>query len=474
MYYLYNADFNEARPRAGGGTDWYHVTSTDLVNWTRQGVAIQKYKPNQNGVYLGDIETGSAVVDTENTAGFGRNAVIALATQMSNGIQQQSLFYAIDNGYKFTPYLGNPVMPHPKPSTRSDFRDPKVVWDAARSQWVLALAEGNKIGFYTSSNLKTWTYKSGFIPQTAGFDLGLLECPDLFQLDLDGDTSKRTWVLAASANGYRYGRTTGTAYWIGSWDGVQFTTANFSPQWMDGGPDFYATVSWSDPRLTGNAMYTSRNAIGWMNNWEYANDLPYNGEWAGQLSVVREVKLRTIGGFKQLINLPISKYSDVFTTNSVVTRKSITTNPSTASLPAMAGGAYVIRMVVSKKNGDDGDEVRIKIKGDANFGTTVGFDFVHSKAFLVRDHDGTATGGMPDAPKSAYNTIRTVSVPMVGNNITLALYVDWNSVEIFLNDGVAALSGLLFPDSGAESVQVVSSNGRLTLDSFTYAGASSV
>jgi len=471
MYYLYNSNFNVANPRSGGGTEWYHITSTDLVHWIRRGVAIEKYKPNQNGVYLGDIETGSAVIDTENTAGFGRNAVIALATQMADGIQQQSLFYSTNNGYTFTPFLGNPVLPHFNPSSKSDFRDPKVMWDTAHSQWVMALAEGSKIGFYTSSNLKNWAYRSGFSPAYSGVDLGLLECPDLYQLDVDGDSSRRTWILAAGANGYRFGRTTGTAYWIGSWDGVGFTTANIQPQWMDSGPDFYATVSWIDPRLTGNEIYASRQAIGWMNNWEYANDLPYYGDWAGQLSLVRDIKLKTVGGAVMLVNLPISSYATTFDTIYNVNGKTITTNPATASLPTKAGGAYMIRTVVSKKYGDDGNEVRITIKGDGTLATTVGFDFVHSQAFLVRDRDGFATNSMPEAPKGAYDTIRTALVPMEGNNVTLSVYVDWNSVEIFVNNGVASLSALLYPNEGAESIQMVSSNGRLSLEEFTYASA---
>ncbi|KAH6675952.1 glycosyl hydrolase [Halenospora varia] len=474
LYYLYNADFDEANPRAGGGTSWYHVTSTDLVNWTRRGVAIDKYKPNENGVYLGDIETGSAVIDTQNTAGFGNNAVIALATQGGNGIQQTSLFYATDNGYRFTPALGNPVMPNPNPGAKADFRDPKVIWDAAHSQWVMALGEGNKIGFYTSSNLRNWVYRSGFIPQNSGVDLGLLECPDLYQLDVDGDTSKRTWVLAAGANGYRYQRTTGTAYWLGSWNGVSFTTNNVLPQWMDDGPDFYATVSWSDPRQTGDAVFASRHAIGWMNNWAYANDLPYYGGWAGQLSVVRDIKLKTVGGAVRLVNFPISSYATTLGASSSVSGKSITTISTTASLPPAPGGAYVIRTVVSKKSGDDGDEVRIRIKGGAGFGTTVGFNFAQAQAFLVRDNDGDATNVMSGDARTAYDTIHTAPIPGNVNSATLAIYVDTNSVEVFVNDGVASLSGLIYPNAGSETIQMTTGVGKLSLDSFTYANAKAV
>ena len=93
-YYLYNGD----HPK-GNGTEWYHLTSTDQVTWKDEGVAIQKYK---NG--LGDIETGSAVVDYENTAGFGKGAVISVLTQQDKGVQRQSLFYSTDGGFTFSSY----------------------------------------------------------------------------------------------------------------------------------------------------------------------------------------------------------------------------------------------------------------------------------------------------------------------------------------------------------------------------------
>ncbi|KAL5585736.1 hypothetical protein FOVSG1_013428 [Fusarium oxysporum f. sp. vasinfectum] len=161
-----------------------------MVTWTRRGVAIEKYKPNPPSCrILGDIETGSAVVDPENTAFFGENTVVAILTQMADGI--------------FAPYEGNPAMPNPSPSTKPAFRDPKIFWDDEAGHWAMSLAEGGKIGFYISKDLKISAYTSGFVPGDAKVDLGTLECPDLYPIDLDGDTTKRTWILAVGANGSR-------------------------------------------------------------------------------------------------------------------------------------------------------------------------------------------------------------------------------------------------------------------------------
>ncbi|KAH7187387.1 glycosyl hydrolase [Fusarium oxysporum] len=466
LYYLYNSNWDTSNPGAGG-TEWYHITSTDMVSWTRRGVAIEKYKPNPpSGKILGDIETGSAVVDTENTAGFGKNTVVAMLTQMADGVQQQSLFYSTDNGYSFTPYEGNPVMPNPSPSTKPAFRDPKIFWDDEAGHWAMSLAEGNKIGFYTSKDLRTWAHTSDFVPGDANVDLGTLECPDLYQIDLDGDTTKRTWVLAMGANGYRYGRTTGTAYWTGKWDGKGFAATNSFPQWMDDGPDFYATVSWENPK----DRYGSRYAIAWMNNWDYAATLPYYGDFAGQTSLVREIKLRTINGSSTLVSSPIGGCETVESPSSV-SGKTITTDPATASLPSnLAEGAYVIRATISKSDGDSGNEVRFRIKSDGSFSTTVGYNFVNSQAFLVRDSDGSATDSLAEGPKKAYDAVRRAPNPSGTNTVELVIYVDWNSVEVFVNGGVAVLSGLIYPNKAARGIQLVSDKGSLTLASFSHAG----
>ncbi|KAB5531264.1 glycosyl hydrolase [Coniochaeta sp. 2T2.1] len=464
LYYLWNSNWDQSNPGAGG-TEWYHVTSSDMVHWTSQGVAIRKYQPNPpRGTILGDVETGSSVIDTANTAGFGQNAVVAVLTQMQDGVQQQSLFYSNNAGYTFTAYDGNPVMPNPNPSAKPAFRDPKIFWDGTAGRWVAAMAEGGKIGFYTSANLKSWTYVSGFYPP--GVDLGTLECPDVYQIDLDGNTASRIWILAVGANGYLNGKTTGTAYWAGTWDGTRFT-ATTGYRWMDEGPDFYSTVSWENP----NSKYGSRYAIGWMNNWEYAPTLPYYGGFQGQMSLVREVKYRTINGTPTLVSTPIAEYAAGFASPVSVTGTSITTNPATASLPPnLAGGAYVIRATVTKANGDDGNMVYFRVKSDGSSYTTIGYDFSNSQVFLDRSSDGSGSDTLASGRRAVWDAVRTATNPAGGSTVKLAIYVDRNSVETFVNDeGVTSLSGLIYPNQGAEGIQVVSGGGKLTLTSFSYA-----
>jgi levanbiose-producing levanase len=465
LYYLWNSDWDTSNPGAGG-TEWYHVTSTDMVDWTDQGVAIRKYQPNTpGGQNLGDIETGSSVVDIANVTGFGQDAVVALVTQMGDGVQQQSLFYSTNSGYSFAAFDANPVMPNPDPREKPAFRDPKVFWYDKGGHWVTALAEGNKIGFYISADLRAWAYASGFYPIDFGVDLGLLECPDMYQIDLDGNNTKRSWILSVGANGYRYGKTTGTVYWDGTWDGTKFTPRASFPRWMDDGPDFYATVGWESL----DDKYGSRHVLGWMNNWEYAATLPYYGGFQGQQSLVRDVRYRTVNGTPTLVTNPIAGYDTRFANPISVGGTTITEDPATASIPAnLSGGAYRIQATISKTDGDDGKEVRFRIKSDGNYSTTVGYNFVNDEAFLVRGSDGSASKTLTPGPKKVWDTIRTGRNLAGGNTIKLAIYVDWNSVEVFVNDGVTVLSALIYPNVGAEVIEVITDSGRLTLDSFTY------
>ncbi|NUT72552.1 glycoside hydrolase family 32 protein [Pseudarthrobacter sp. C4D7] len=432
-YYLYNADYPD-----GNGTEWFLATSTDLVHWKNEGVAIPKFRTG-----LGDIETGSAVVDAEGTAGFGKGTVIAVLTQQHDGVQRQSLFYSTDKGYSFQAYGQNPVMENPG---AEHWRDPRIVRDEANNQWLMLLAEGHKIGFYTSPDLKKWTYVSAFEQE----GLGILECPDFFQLDLDGDPARRTWVLAASANGSAEGRTTGLAYWTGSFDGKAFAPEG-GHQWLDGGPDFYAAVTWDDPRLDDAQRTASRHAIGWMNNWAYARNLPTDG-WYGAASVVRDIRLASDGGRPALVSSPTAALQSLEGAPVQVPGGSIGDG---LALPVPDSGAFKADVELARP-ADGTGEARLLLQSGGTTYATVGYDFAAGRAFVDRGGDAVAGGsglaGRADAAGD-YRKERWVDAPPAGDTVRLTVYVDRSSVEVFVAG--RTLTALAFPPAGPREARLV-------------------
>lgn len=450
-YYLYNADYPN-----GNGTEWFHLTSPDLVSWKDEGVAIPKYT---NG--LGDVETGSAVVDHQNAAGFGKDAVIAVATQQDAGIQRQSLFYSTNGGYSFTAYEGNPVMENPG---QEHWRDPKILRDEANNQWLMVLAEGSKLGMYTSQDLKAWRYVSSV--ELPG--LGVLECPDLFQLDLDGDPSRRTWVLAASANGAAEGRTTGVAYWTGTWDGHTFTPSSDRHQWLDGGPDFYAAVTWDDPRLTASQRMQSRRAIGWVNNWDYARKLP-TVDWQGGMdSIVRDIRLKTVQGKATLVSAPSESLARLEGAPETAGPAPIGTG-GTPGLPMPTGGAYRLdltleRSMVDGAAGDNNPETLLQLTQGGSVFATVAYDFGKETASVSRDQPPGTGADIGQVFTGAWS----VTAPAREGSVDLTVFVDHSSVEVFVNGGEQTLTSLVFPGPGESSLELVSEAPGLTVKSAKY------
>lgn len=205
-----------------GNMSWGHAVSTDLLTWEELPVAI----PVQDGVMA---FSGSAVIDWDNTSGFGDGSqppMVAVYTGATN-VQDQRIAYSLDKGRTWTPYVGNPVLN----LNNDDFRDPKVIWHEASEQWVMvvALASQRKIRFYTSPNLRDWTFLQDFGP--AGFTTGVWECPDLFELPVDGDTSRMKWVLVVSL-------APGEAqYFVGDFDGQRFVADKFAGSELDRLPE---------------------------------------------------------------------------------------------------------------------------------------------------------------------------------------------------------------------------------------------
>lgn len=436
LYYLYNADYPE-----GNGTEWHLATSTDMVTWKNRGIAIEKYR---NG--LGDILTGSAVVDERDTAGFGAGTIVALTTQQDDGVQRQSLFTSTDGGRTFQDYEGNPIMDNPG---AADWRDPKVVWDDAHEQWVMVLAEGERLGFYTSRNLREWTYVSDFARE--GY--GLLECPDLFEM-VDPVSGRRTWVLGASADAIRTGGTTGFAYWTGAWDGERFTAEAEEPQWLDGGADFYAAVTWDDPRDGDRGRLERRFALAWINNWSYARDLP-GGTWqGGSLSTTREITLREVDGRLTLLSQPVA----AVTAHEGAVRSGVAPVEMAAgeitSLPVRGtGGAYRLRATVSAP---DGGEVRLRLGSSDGGEVTVGYDAEAGVVFLDRRRDQVA-----DTLPATYRQVRVAPVDADGM-LVLDVIVDASSIEVFAGEGRASLTSAAYVDlAGGVTVEAVGASARI-------------
>ena len=264
-----------------GNMNWGHAISKDLVNWEHRPVAIA---PDA----LGTIFSGSAVVDHNNTAGFGAGAIIAIYTQNSDR-QVQSIAYSTDNGRTFTKYENNPVLV----SEARDFRDPKVFWYEATKRWIMVLAVGQEMQIFSSPNLKDWAFESSF-GEGYGAHGNVWECPDLFELPVEG-TNEKKWVLLCSLGDGPFGDSA-TQYFIGSFDGKKFSCDNQPnvTKWMDWGKDHYATVTWSD------APDNRRIAIAWMSNWQYANDVP-TSQYRSPNSIPRDLSQTEDGVYHMLI-----------------------------------------------------------------------------------------------------------------------------------------------------------------------------
>ena len=421
-----------------GNMNWGHSYSTDLVHWTYAGDAIT---PDA----WGTVFSGSAVVDKDNSAGFGRNAIVAFYTSAKptpwGDAQMQSIAYSTDDGKTFEKYPGNPVIT----STEKDFRDPKVFWYAPGKHWVMMLAVGQEMQIWSSADLKDWKYESSFGAKQ-GAHGGVWECPDLVELPVEGTKEKR-WVLICNINpGGPFGGSA-TQYFVGTFDGKKFTNQfPTKTKWMDYGKDHYATVTFS------NAPDGRCVALGWMSNWQYAAVVPTK-QYRSANTIARDLTLYRQGGDLLLKSAPSKEIEKARSTKKSVPQFNVSDSYEIASLLDGNDGAYEIEMEI-KNNG--AEKIAFTLQNAKGENVMMYYDTATRQFVMDRSNSGE-TSFSPDFPAM------TVAPAADVDDIRLRLFVDRSSIEAFGDGGKFVMTNIVFPAEPYNKMKFESVRGSFTV-----------
>ena len=419
-----------------GNMHWGHAISKDLINWEHRPDAIT---PDA----LGTIFSGSAVVDTDNTAGFGAGAIVAIYTQNSDR-QVQSIAYSTDNGRSFTKYENNPVLT----SDARDFRDPKVFCHKETQRWIMLLAVGQEMQIFSSSNLKDWAFESSF-GEGQGAHGGVWECPDLFELPVDG-TNEKKWVLLCNLNpGGPFGGSA-TQYFVGTFNGKEFVNESPSKtKWMDWGKDHYATVTWS------NAPAGRAIALAWMSNWQYANDVP-TSQYRSPNSVPRDLSLFTVDGETYLQSAPSP---ELLALRDASKKRSFKVNGTRTIKDMIAGneGAYEIELTIENQHAD---VIGFRLYNDKGEEVDMQYDMKEKKFSMDRRKSGDV-GFNENFPMLTWTAIESGK-----DELKLRLFVDKSSVEAFGDGGRFVMTNQVFPSEPYTHIDFYSKGGAYKVDSF--------
>ena len=383
---------------------WGHSTSTDLIHWTFHGDPIQ---PDA----WGSIFSGSSVVDKNNTAGFGENAIVALYTSAGEN-QTQSMAYSTDNGKTFTKYDGNPIITSNVP----DFRDPHMFWNEDIKKWNMILAAGQQMNIYSSDNLKDWKFESSFGTEY-GSHGGVWECPDLMKMKVRG-TDKEKWMLVCNINPGGPSGGSATQYFVGDFDGHKFTCES-KPEvtkWMDYGKDHYATVTFD------NAPNGRHVALAWMSNWQYANQVP-TLQYRSANSIPRDLGLFEYKG---------NTYCSVTPSEEITAARS--KKPS--------------------KSLSEACEMVVNLKGDATI--TLSNSKGEKVVMTYKAKDETFSMDRTLSGKTDFSSdfAAITTAPVYGKMNKLRIFIDKSSIEVFDNDGKMAMTNLVFPTKPYDKVTI--------------------
>ncbi len=434
-----------------GPMHWGHTTSKDLMHWQEQPIALF---PDS----LGYIFSGSAVLDKNNTSGFGKNGKAPLVAIFTHhdpvgakarkiDYQVQSLAYSLDDGKTWMKYNRNPVLKNPG---IIDFRDPKVMWHQPTKKWIMTLAIKDHIGFYSSPNLKDWKEESQF-GKESGAHGGVWECPDLLSFDHNG---KKVWMLIVNLNPGGPNGGSATQYFIGEFDGKTFTTSQSDTRWLDYGPDEYAGVTWAN---VGNRKIF----YGWMSNWLYGQEVP-TAKWRSAMTIPRELSLKQVGSEFYVASIPSPEIKKIHAGGNWWAGLRPEKPILVRNLADDYGTPCRIDLTI-----DQIEEFSLRFSNDTGEELMVGYDKNKNQFFIDRTKSGKVDFHKEFAAKHIAPRIATSAK----SNMTLI--VDVSSIELFADDGLSVMTSIFFPSKPYSQIHVESKSGAL-INKLEYSNLKSI
>ncbi len=405
---------------------WGKVESTDLVHYQEVSHNVMQDIPANTACF-----TGSALIDKHNTAGYGENAYIAAFTLFDRDSKKQSQGIAFSHdGKTFHHYDGNPVLD----IWSTEFRDPTVFWSETTDKWVMVVAKAleKKVKFYESDDLKHWTWTSDFGP--SGDSEKSWECPDLFQLPIDGDWNNRKWVLVVSVNWAQ------EQYFIGDFDGKTFKLIDnhpTTPLYVDKGLDYYASRVFRDYDGTQREVLS----LGWVATWDYAQQQPSTygkGFW----SIPRQLELKTYPEGLRMTQQPLKALQTLRTkTVGISGVLPIGTHKLHRFEPSQ--NVYELDATFST---DVSNTFGLNICVGEGRKVVVSYDTDSHNLVIDRTHT-------TDADIAKFSRMTHSQVDPQDSQLRLHIFVDKSCIEIFANDGKDVFTLQTFPSETQTGIE---------------------